>query len=118
MGKHLKTNVFSHLLFYSKVQYLLLYILLPGSGVVLSGLLTGSVGLVILVLARVYKEGKRVSNALCTMCDMYVESHVPRIQISTNQNARLSRFNCGRGLEWSAKTSENVDRMRQKRASR
>ena len=54
-----------------------------------------------IILARVYKEGKRVSNALCTVCNMYVESHAPRIQILTNQNARLGRYDCGRSLECS-----------------
>ena len=62
---------------------------------------------------RVYKEGKRVSNALCTVCNMYAESHVPRIQILTNQSAWLSRFNCGRGLECSMNERENERKRRQ-----
>ena len=37
----------------------------------------------------VSKEDKRVSNALYALCKMFSESHVPGIQIMTNESVRF-----------------------------
>ena len=50
----------------------------------------------IFIISRVCnKEGKRVSNALYTPCEMFSESHVPGIQTLTNENARFKRLIMG-----------------------
>ena len=50
------------------------------------------------VCARVHTCNKEVLNAVYAVSSMCFESHVPRIQILTNQNNLFNGFNYGRGF--------------------